>query len=210
MNSGASFLTRENAVLAEEHLQRSDSTLAGLIKKYGPCELPTRPFHPFHALAVAVISQQLSAKAADSIVQRLSHVIVNPFQIQDFLSVESDQLRHAGLSARKVTCILDVARRINDGRLSFGSMDAQEDKAIIEDLVLIPGIGRWTAEMFLIFGLKRPDVLALTDAGLQRSFKMLYNDTPGHNVSLEETGNKWKPYRSVAAWYLWRHIDSNQ
>lgn len=202
-------LTKESAALAEDQLRSADDILADLIKKFGPCDLPNRPYNPFHSLATAIISQQLSAKAADSIVRRIYQIIREPFHPKDFLAVEPEALRHAGLSARKIVCIRELGRQIIDGKLSFDSIRERNDEAIIDILVAISGIGRWTAQMFLIFGFKRPDILALTDAGLQRAFKLLYSNSRCRNISLETYGEKWKPYRSVASWYLWRHIDSN-
>ena len=107
------------------------------------------------------------------------------------------------VSAAKSRYIVELAQRVTDGRLDFDALLSQTDDAVIDALTELPGIGRWTAEMFLIFSLKRPDVLALGDAGLQRAARDLY----GEDADLESIGQSWRPYRSVASWYLWRHLD---
>ena len=187
---------------AERYLSQSCETMAGLVAVHGPCSIADREFLPFQTLATSIISQQLSAKAADTIERRVL-AIVPSFDPAGFLIVPLDALRGAGLSSAKARYIIELAQRVNDGRLNFDALLSLADKDVIAALVDLPGIGRWTAEMFLIFGLKRPDVLALGDAGLQRAARLLY----GENASLESIGQRWRPYCSVASWYLWRHID---
>lgn len=188
---------------AEVHLRQSDPVMGILIKKHGPCRLATGAFEPFHTLTASIISQQLSAKAADTIEKRVAQLIPRPFQAADVLCVSEETLKRTGLSSRKVTCIRNLAQHIVNQRLSFEELASAHNDAIISALVKLPGIGRWTAEMFLIFGLKRPDILALDDAGLQRATRLLY----GTSAKLETIGNQWRPYSSVASWYLWRHLD---
>lgn len=103
--------------------------------------------------------------------------------------------------------IQGLAKRVNDGLLSYEALAHRVNDKVMASLMEISGIGRWTAEIFLIFGLKRPDVLALGDAGLQRAAKMLYPRADSNGSALEKVSERWKPYRSVASWYLWRHID---
>lgn len=176
--------------------------MARLIAKHGPCELTTRKRSSFQTLASSIISQQLSSKAAHTIKQRLQAVVPS-FTPDGILSVPIDVLRQVGLSGAKISYITEIARRINDGRLNFRALRHQPDAKVIATLVELPGIGQWTAEMFLIFGLRRPDVLALGDAGLQRAVRLLF----GPSVDLSTAGKPWRPYRSVASWYLWRHLD---
>ena len=129
--------------------------------------------------------------------------LVSSFTPVGFLEAPLVELRGAGLSSAKARYILELARRVDDGTLDFGALKRQSDDDVIRALVDLPGIGQWTAEMFLIFGLHRPDVLALGDAGLKRAARLLY----GKNANLERIGKRWRPYCSVASWYLWRHLD---
>jgi DNA-3-methyladenine glycosylase II len=190
---------------AERHLRQSDEIMDRLVSAYGPCPLAKRDYLPFHTLTRAIISQQLSARAAGTIERRLFK-LVSTFNPHSFLSVPIDTLRTAGLSAAKARYILELAERVADGRLNFDELMDHPDESVIITLTALPGIGRWTAEMFLIFGLRRPDVLALGDAGLRRAAKMLYEDT-GESGLLERVSIAWRPYRSVASWYLWKHLD---
>ena len=136
----------------------------------------------------------------------MSQIIPSPFCPDGVLSVSVDTLRSAGLSAAKARYILELALRVTDGRLNFDNLENQPDADAIITLTELPGVGRWTAEMFLIFGLKRPDVLALGDAGLRRAAKMLYGYSEESEL-LERISIPWSPYRSVASWYLWKHLD---
>ena len=190
---------------AERHLSLSCDVMAQLLVTHGSCQLADRKFRPFHTLVTSIMSQQLSAKAADTIKQRVIEVVPT-FCPSSFLAVPLKLLRKAGLSTAKARYIIELATRVNDGRLNFDTLRHQSDDDVIIALTELPGIGRWTAEMFLIFGLKRPDVLAIGDAGLQRAVRLLYCDTD----ELENVGQAWKPYCSVASWYLWKHLDSNQ
>lgn len=188
---------------AERHLRQSCRVMARLIVEHGPCPLADREFRPFQTLANSIISQQLSAKAADTIERRV-HAIVPGFTPAEFLAIQPEALRAAGLSSAKARYILELAQRVSDGRLNLEVMQEAPDADVIAALVDLPGIGQWTAEMFLIFGLRRPDVLSLGDAGLQRSARFLFGD----DAKLERLGQSWQPFRSVASWYLWRHLDA--
>jgi DNA-3-methyladenine glycosylase II len=192
---------------AESHLGQSDRVMAKLIRTHGHCTLAGRPFDLFHTLVVSIISQQLSAKASDTIEKRIAECIPYPFNPKDTICVPPERLREAGLSSRKVAYIQGLAERVNAGSLSYEALASKDNDEVVATLMEIPGIGRWTAEMFLIFGLKRPDVLSLGDAGLQRAAKMLYPKASSNGNALEKVSERWKPYRSVASWYLWRHID---
>jgi DNA-3-methyladenine glycosylase II len=192
---------------AEAHLGQSDRVMAKLIHTHGPCTLAKRPFDLFHTLVVSIISQQLSAKASDTIERRIAECIPYPFKAEEMVCVPSERLREAGLSSRKVAYIQGLAERVNAGALTYEALSGKDNDEVMAALMEIPGIGRWTAEMFLIFGLKRPDVLALGDAGLQRAAKMLYPKASSNGNALEKVSERWKPYRSVASWYLWRWVD---
>jgi DNA-3-methyladenine glycosylase II len=194
---------------AETHLQQSDRVMTKLIGTHGTCTLAQRPFDLFHTLVVSIISQQLSAKASDTIERRIAECTTTPFKAVEMVCIPPERLRESGLSSRKVAYIQGLAKRVNNGLLSYDVLPFKENDEVVAELMEIPGIGRWTAEMFLIFGLKRPDVLALGDAGLQRAAKMLYPKASSNGNALEKVSERWKPYRSVASWYLWRHIDGN-
>lgn len=189
---------------AEDRLSLSGDIMARLIVAHGTCQLATRKLHPFPTLVTSIMSQQLSAKAAATIKQRVSK-LVPVFSPSSFLAVPVDALFKAGLSRAKAKYIVELATRVIDGRLEFTTLRRQSDETVITALTELPGIGRWTAEMFLIFGLKRPDVLALGDAGLGRAVRLLYGGT----AKLESVAQAWQPYRSVASWYLWAHLDAN-
>ena len=196
-------ISAETLLDAEHHLSQSCAVMAQLVATHGRCEIIERNLSSFQTLASSIIGQQLSAKAADTIKRRVSDIVPG-FTPRGFLTTSSDALRGAGLSTAKTRCIKELAERISDGRLDLDAMAHQSDDEAIEALTNVPGIGRWTAEMFLIFGLKRPNVLALSDAGLRRAARLLY----GQDATLEVVGKLWQPYCSVASWYLWRHLDA--
>lgn len=174
-----------------------------LVAKHGPCPLSKRRRPAFHTLAWSVIGQQLSSKAAAAIVRRVAEIVPSPFGPESFLSTTPERLRQAGLSQRKSQCLITLAERVASEHISFASLKHMGDEDVIAALTEVSGIGRWTAEMFLIFGLGRPDVLSLGDAGLKRATALLYGD----GTDLAEQGEAWAPWRSVASWYLWRHLD---
>jgi DNA-3-methyladenine glycosylase II len=175
-----------------------------LIIRHGPCSLSTRREPAFRSLAWSIIGQQLSAKAAATITNRVAALVPDPFEPQNLLRVSPDQLRQAGMSGRKANSLIALAKLATSGALSFDSLHEMDDEDVIAELTQVSGIGRWTAEMFLIFGLGRPNVLSASDAGLQRAARLLY----GEIAMLENLGERWSPWCSVASWYLWRHLDS--
>ena len=191
---------------AERHLAKVDPIMKRLIAKHGHCPLAEREFQPFHMVANSIISQQLSAKAAATIKLRVGELVGVPFQTEKVLSIPTEQLRGAGLSQAKTRYIREMAAHVTDGRLEFDQITSFDDEAVIEKLVVVPGIGRWTAEMFLLFGLKRLDVLAVGDAGLQRAAWNLYGKKRKSQTLLPRIAEAWRPYRSVASWFLWRSL----
>jgi len=194
---------------AERHLSGADPVMKLLIARHGRCPLAERNFEPFHMLANSIISQQLSTRAAATIKQRVGALVGVPFQADKVLAVPQELLRSAGLSAAKARYIHELAARVCDGRLNFIELIPFGDEQLIEKLSESPGIGRWTAEMFLLFGLKRLDVLALGDAGLQRAVRLLYGKKRKSPTLLPRIAEAWRPYRSIASWYLWRSLESN-
>jgi len=200
-------ITNKTIREAERHLSRSDPVMKRLISNHGPCPLADWEYHPFHTLVTSIISQQLSAKAADTIEGRISEMVSVPFQPEELLSTPVESLRSAGLSRPKARYIHELAQRLSDGRLSFSDIEAVKDDEVIAALIESPGIGKWTAEMFLIFGLKRLDVLSLGDAGLQRAAKILYGEGKDEAGLLASVADAWRPYRSVGCWYLWQSLE---
>lgn len=193
---------------AERHLAKVDPIMQRLIVRHGHCPIAEREFQPFHMLANSIISQQLSTKAAGSIKVRVGALVGMPFQINKVLSTTQEHLRGAGLSTAKARYIRELALHVNEGWLNFEEIISLDDEAVIEKLVIVPGIGRWTAEMFLLFGLKRLDVLALGDAGLQRAARSLYGKKRKSETLLPRVAESWRPYRSIASWYLWRSLEA--
>jgi DNA-3-methyladenine glycosylase II len=193
---------------AERHLAGADPIMKRLIACHGRCPIAGREFEPFHMLANSIISQQLSTRAAATIKQRVGALVGVPFQVEKILATPPELLRGAGLSAAKTRYIRELAARVQDGRLNFGELIAAEDERLIEKLIEVPGIGRWTAEMFLLFGLKRLDVLAIGDAGLQRAAHLLYGKRRRSPTLLARVAESWRPYRSIASWYLWRSLEN--
>ncbi len=194
---------------AIRHLKSSDKVIYEVIKKHGPCTITPALDNPFHALTSSIISQQLSARAARAIKGRLFDLLgIEHFTPKNILKMSSKTSRAAGLSQPKFNYIQRLARSVENGELNFESISKYEDEEVIRELTTFPGIGRWTAEMFLIFALGRPDVLSVNDAGLKRGFKITYklqqNPSEDEMVSI---GELWRPYRSVASWYLWRVVD---
>ena len=192
---------------AERHLAKVDAAMKQLIAKHGHCPLAQREFQPFHMLANSIISQQLSTQAAATIKRRVGELVGVPFQTERVLSVSAESLRAAGLSQAKTRYIRELATHVSDGRLEFDEIISLGDEAVIEKLIEVPGVGRWTAEMFLLFGLKRLDVLAVGDAGLQRAARLLYGKKSTSKTLLPRVAEAWRPYRSVASWYLWRSLE---
>jgi DNA-3-methyladenine glycosylase II len=180
--------------------------LARIIREHPRIALEPRG-EPFHTLARAIVSQQISVKAAASIWARVCAVApqMHPKEIAD---ARHSRLRACGLSARKAEYLADLASRFIDGTLHPLGWERMDDEAVIAELVQVRGIGRWTAEMFLMFNLLRPDVLPLADLGLQRAIRIHY--FKGRKVSLRtmrRVAEEWAPWRSVATWYLWRSLD---
>jgi DNA-3-methyladenine glycosylase II len=207
--SGARILSKRIVRDAVAHLRSADAIMCRLIDAHPFCSLADREYRPFHTLAASIISQQLSAKAADTIESRVAALTPAPFEAESFLAVPVEALRAAGLSQAKARYIRELAERVCDGRLNFDALPKLDDEKTVEILCELPGIGRWTAEMFLIFGLRRPNVLSVGDAGLQRAARLLYGSKSKTEPLLERVAGPWNPYRSVASWYLWRHLDGS-
>ena len=162
---------------------------------------------PFLTLARAIVGQQISVKAAQSVWDRVV-ACAGAVTPEGILSKPAKELRACGLSDRKTEYIVDLARRFADGLVHPYKWDEMTDEEVIADLVQVRGIGRWTAEMFLIFNLLRPDVFPLDDLGLQKAIRLSYFRKRAVSLkTMRKLGESWRPWRSVATWYLWRSLD---
>lgn len=193
---------------AIEHLRSRDEVLGSLISRVGTFQIHRRSFNtPFHALYSAIISQQLSGKAARSIYDRTRALYPRGrVTAPAVLSSRPEQLRSAGLSRAKVAAVHDLASKYSQGAIpNAGRMKSMTDEELIENLVQVRGVGRWTVEMLLIFHLGRPDILPVGDLGVRKGFQILYGRRAlPTEKQLMRYGERWRPYRSVASWYLWR------
>jgi DNA-3-methyladenine glycosylase II len=192
------------------HLSRCDRVLKKLIPQFGEARLQSRG-DAFTTLARSIVGQQISVKAAQSVWDRFALAVGGvPTRLAppDVLKLAAPTLREAGLSARKAEYLQDLARHFDAGLVHVAQWKGMDDEAIIDELVAIRGIGRWTAEMFLIFHLMRPDVLPLDDLGLLKGISLNYfSGEPVSRAEAREVGEAWNPYRSVATWYIWRSLD---
>ena len=193
-------------IRAKRALARHDPVLARIIRDHPRIALEPRG-EPFHTLARAIVGQQISVKAAASIWARVC-VLAPRVQPEEFAGARHARLCACGLSQRKAEYLADLARRFIDGSVHPLAWERMDDEAVIAELVQVRGIGRWTAEMFLMFNLLRPDVLPLADLGLQKAIRIHY--FKGRKVSprtMRRVAEGWAPWRSVATWYLWRSLD---
>lgn len=190
---------------AVEALAAADPVLATLMLQFPNVSLVSRG-DAFATLARSITGQQISVKASETIWQRLlAHGAVTP---DTLIVLTPAVLRGCGFSGRKVEYLQDLARQFIDGQVQPARWPAMEDEAVIAELCQVRGIGRWTAEMFLMFNLLRPDVLPLDDIGLQNAVARHYAaGTPLSRAALREHAEVWRPWRSVATWYLWRSLD---
>ena len=196
--------------VAAQTLAKRDPVMRALCARFPDISL-TRRYDPFTTLARAITGQQISVKAAETVWSRVVAAAGDkPTRLQPptIVDLPAERLRGCGLSARKVEYIRDLASRFADGRIRPRRWHAMDDEAVIAELVAVNGIGRWTAEMFLMFSLLRPDVLPVDDIGLQRAIAVHYNDGERMTIAaLREVGARWSPWRSVATWYLWRSLE---
>jgi 3-methyladenine DNA glycosylase/8-oxoguanine DNA glycosylase len=208
----AGFPFDTNAALA--HLHASDRTLAKLIDRVGPfCMELKRATSLFDVLAEAIVYQQLHARAAASIHARVRALIPHTRGLaaaRALALVSDDALRAAGLSRSKLLALRDLAAKTLDGHVPpLAKVRRMEDEAIIEHLTEVRGIGRWTVQMLLMFRLGRPDVLPIGDYGIRQGFGIAFRKPEMPlPAEVEKRGERWRPYRTVASWYLWRATDS--
>ena len=195
---------------ARRLLARRDPVLRNLIRVHGACGLAdAQHTDPFRALVSAIISQQLSTKAAATIKARLDGRAGGPLTPRRVAAIDDESLRGVGLSRQKIAYIRDLCNRVSSGELALDRLEAMTDEAVVAALTSVKGIGRWTAEMFLMFRLHRPDVLPLGDLGIIKAVQRAYGlrKVPSSD-RLTKLGEQWRPYRSVACWYLWASLDN--
>jgi DNA-3-methyladenine glycosylase II len=192
---------------ALNHLKNSDAILAAIITRVGPCRITYRE-PTFEALARSIVFQQLSTKAARTIYGRLEEAAGGKVTPQAIRNISLDEMRRAGLSKQKVSYIRDLAEHAISGALDFERLQEMTDEEIIDTLTDIKGIGVWTAHMFLLFALRRSNVLPVGDLGvrtaIQRAYKKRKLPSPR---DIEKIARSWSPYCSIASWYLWRSLE---
>ncbi|MGM9512834.1 DNA-3-methyladenine glycosylase family protein [Roseateles sp. DB2] len=208
--SAAAGVTPDYWDEACKHLVKRDRVMKKLIPQFGEARLQSKA-DAFTTLARSIVGQQISVKAAQSVWDKFATLVGGPvhrIQPAAVLALDVTALRGAGLSARKVEYLRDLAEHFEAGRVHVRQWTQMDDEAIIEELVAIRGIGRWTAEMFLIFHLMRPNVMPLDDLGLLKGISENYfSGEPVSRAEAREVGEAWAPYRSVATWYIWRSLD---
>ena len=198
----------------DRELMASDKKLAQLMKELGPIE-PERDRRgsredAYQTLAMAICGQQLSTKAAATIWGRIEELFGGKTpEPKAVIAADPQALRDAGLSWSKVSYFRDLAERVLDGELDLTTLPERADEEVIEELTAVKGIGRWTAEMFLIFHLGRPDVLSTGDLGIRKGAMLAYGlDEMPTESELEQMGEKWRPHRTIACLYFWRSLDN--
>jgi DNA-3-methyladenine glycosylase II len=211
--------TMRKAIL---HLKKSDPVMRAIIERVGPCRMefgePT-----FHSLAEAIVYQQLNGKAAVTIFNRFSALAGDPLTPEGILKLTPEQMRSVGLSKQKSSYLFDMAQRAHRGELDFSRVPEMSDEEVIEHLTQVKGVGVWTAHMFLMFTLRRPNILPTGDFGVRMAVYKHYLDKrrngSGNSKTrkrkiilpkpeqIEKIAKSWEPYRSVACWYLWKSLD---
>lgn len=196
---------------AAEYLSAHDPILAEVIKSAPqPSYVPHKNY--YQELVESIISQQLSVKAAATILKRFKELFNKDFpNPEDILAIDNEELRGAGLSRQKASYIKDVAMRVLEGTIQFSHLDSLSNQEVIDELVQIKGVGVWTVHMFLLFCMGRLDILPVGDLGIRNGIQKLYNlpekPTP-EDIAMVALNNNWHPYESVASWYVWRSLNN--
>jgi len=209
------------------HLKKSDPIMRAIIERIGPCRMQFGP-PEFHSLAEAIVYQQLNGKAAETIFRRIAALTGEPLTPEGILKLSDEQMRGAGLSKQKSAYLKDLAAKTAGGLLDFSRLAELPDAEVIEHLIQVKGIGVWTAQMFLMFTLKRENVLPTGDFGVRMAMYKHYLDVQRAKAAkksapakqgrkkvrlptpeqMEKIAKCWEPYRSVACWYLWKSLDT--
>jgi len=192
---------------AVNHLKKSDPVLRAIIEHVGPCRMQFGE-PEFSSLAESIIYQQLNGKAAETIFNRFAALAGEPLTPQGILNLSDEQLRSVGLSKQKSAYLKDLSTKTAAGLLDFARLPELPDDEVIQHLTQVKGIGEWTAHMFLMFSLRRPNVLPTGDYGVQVAIKKHYKKRKlPKPKDMEKIARAWEPYRSVACWYMWRSLD---
>jgi DNA-3-methyladenine glycosylase II len=192
---------------AVNHLKKCDPVLRAIIERVGPFRMEYGPAE-FHSLAEAIVYQQLNGRAAVTIFNRFAALAGEPLTPAGILKLKDEQLRSVGLSKQKSAYLKDLAAKTASGQLDFARLPELSDEEVIEHLTQVKGIGVWTAHMFLMFSLRRPNVLPTGDYGVQMAVKKHYKKRKlPKPKDMEKIARAWEPYRSVACWYMWRSLD---
>jgi DNA-3-methyladenine glycosylase II len=189
------------------HLKKVDPVMRGIIERVGPCRMEFGE-PEFHSLAEAIVYQQLNGKAAVTIFNRFAALAGEPLTPQGIMKLTDAQLRSVGLSKQKSSYLRDMAERALRGDLDFTRLPEMTDEDVIKHLTQVKGVGVWTAHMFLMFTLRRPNILPTGDFGVQMAIKKHYNKRKMPKpLLMQKIAKPWEPYRSIACWYLWRSLD---
>jgi len=207
---------------AVTHLKKSDPVMRAIIERIGPCRMRFSP-PEFHSLAEAIVYQQLNGKAAETIFKRFAALAGEPPTPEGILRLSDEQMRSAGLSKQKTAYLKDLAAKTSSGLVDFARLPDLPDEEVVEHLTQVKGIGVWTAQMFLMFSLKRENVLPTGDYGVRMAIYKHYLDVRRAKSAkkgrkkkiklpspeqMEKIAKPWEPYRSVASWYLWQSLDT--
>lgn len=194
---------------AIQHLKQADPVMAGIIDRVGPFRMEYKQAD-FHSLTRSIVFQQLSGKAAATIFGRVVEAAkgLDPLTPEAVLKVRPEKLRAAGLSQQKLAYVRDLAQKTREGVVDFAALPGLPDEDVIAHLTQVKGVGVWTVQMLLMFALKRRDVLPLADLGIRNAIHRAYElPAPPKPKEMEAIAEKWRPYRTVACWYLWRSLD---
>jgi DNA-3-methyladenine glycosylase II len=192
---------------AIEHLKNSDAVLSSIIERVGECRMSYRD-PSFEALARAIVFQQLSTKAASTIYGRLEEAAGGKITPQAIQNLTVGEMRRAGLSKQKISYIRDLADHVESGRLDLTKIGAMEDEEVILALTDVKGVGVWTAHMFLMFALRRPNILPVGDLGIRIAIQRSYRKRKMPSAKdIQKIAKGWHPYCSYASWYLWRSLE---
>jgi len=202
-------MSRPSFATASAELAKRDRVMRALLKRFGPCRIARSKESHFHSLAESIVYQQLAGRAAAAIFGRFRALFDGDMTPEAVLAAPDKALRGAGLSPNKMAAIRDLASHVADGRLPLDHVARLKDEALIEKLVGVRGIGRWTAEMFLMFQLRRPDVWPVDDYGVRKGYANAYGlpELPKPK-ELFALGERFRPYRTTAAWYCWRAVET--
>ena len=198
----------QNIRTARLHLQKSDPVLKGIIKRVGPFQCKVNRDR-FQSLVHSILSQQISGAAAKTIKSRLNQA-VEPAKLtpDSLLQFTTDDLRQIGISRQKAGYLFDLAEKVDSEQVKLSSLARKDDQTVIDELTQVKGIGVWTAQMFLMFSLARLDVFPVDDLGIRNAIQKAYSiDHDLNRQELLEMSQSWRPYATVASWYLWRSLD---